>query len=758
MKTVLTALVAALLIEPPLRADQAIFDDSLQNGWQDWSWAVSDLNNSTPTHGGSRSIKITADAWEALYFEHPAQNAADYDSVRFWLHGGTQGGQRVSLQALTNGAPVLATNLPPLAANSWKEFVVPFKALGLTNQANFNGFYLQDATGTTQPAFFVDDVSLIAKSITPPGTNTTALIRIDANLGRRPIDPRIYGVAYASTADLKLLNATMNRQGGNNTSRYNWQANADNRAEDYFFLSIPFDNPTPGEHADSFVQSTRAAGAEPSLTIPMLDWVARVGPNREWLWSYSISKYGPQKAHEPFRPDCGNGVRNDGSLILNNNPADANVAAGPAFQQPWLNHLVQRWGSSTNGGVRYYHLDNEPGLWHSSHRDVHPSGATLEEMRNKCIAFASRIKATDAQAWVLGPDEWHFAGAIYSGADSQYNATNGFRGVYPDRLAHGNMDVYPYLLRELAQASKEAGRRLLDVCTIHYYPQGGEFGDSVTPAIQQLRNRSTRSLWDPSYIEENWLADNAATRNVRLIPRLKEWVNAYYPGTLIGLTEYNWGAEGHINGATAQADILGILGREGLDIAERWTTPATGSPAFKAFQMYRNYDGAASAFGDVSVGVANPINPDIVSSFAAQRSSDKALTVMLINKSLSQATNVTLSVTNVSGTAAQIWRLTSANAITRLADVALTGGTMSLALPAQSITLVVVVDNKVRLEMQKGALNLQGAPGQRYLVESSSDLRQWAPWHTNNGAAANLTLAVSMTSPRQRFFRTTMIQ
>ena len=55
---------------------------------------------------------------------------------------------------------------------------------------------------------------------------------------------------------------------------------------------------------------------------------------------------------------------------------------------------------------------------------------------------------------------------------------------------------------------------------------------------------------------------------VRLIPRVKEWVDQYYPGTKIGITEYNWGAEAHINGATSQADVLGIFGREGLDIGK----------------------------------------------------------------------------------------------------------------------------------------------------------------------------------------------
>ena len=75
----------------------------------------------------------------------------------------------------------------------------------------------------------------------------------------------------------------------------------------------------------------------------------------------------------------------------------------------------------------------------------------------------------------------------------------------------------------------------------------------------------------------------------------------YYAGTPIGITEYNWGAEGHINGATTQADIYGIFGREGLDFAARWTTPDTATPTYKAMKMYRNYDGNRSTFGDTSV-------------------------------------------------------------------------------------------------------------------------------------------------------------
>ncbi len=138
------------------------------------------------------------------------------------------------------------------------------------------------------------------------------------------------------------------------------------------------------------------------------------------------------------------------------------------------------------------------------------------------------------------------------------------------------------------------------------------------PPCRPRRNRSTRSLWDPSYTDETWIGDK-----VRLIPRMKEWVSAYYPGLETGITEYSWGADGHINGATAQADVLGIFGREGLDVGTRWVVPDTGTPTFKAIQMYRNYDGSKSVFGDTSVKATVP-NPDTLAAFAAERTSDGA--------------------------------------------------------------------------------------------------------------------------------------
>jgi hypothetical protein len=526
---------------------------------------------------------------------------------------------------------------------------------------------------------------VLLSAILANAQNPAVSVNVDANANRHAIHPNIYGVAHATTAQLNDLNSPLNRNGGNNTTRYNWQLNADNRGNDWYYESIAESSATAGERGDTFFANSRAANAQAMLTIPLIDWVAKLGPNRTKLASFSIAKYGPQTGNDwQWFPDAGNGILANGQYVAGNNPNDANVPSNSLFQQGWVQHLVSRWGTNANGGLRYYILDNEPSIWHGTHRDVHPTGATMDEIKNKILDYAGKIKTVDPSALVVGPEEWGWSGYLFSGYDQQYGSTHGWNSL-PDRNNHGGADYLPWLLDQLRQNNTTTGKRLLDIFTVHYYPQGGEFSDDVSSAMQLRRNRSTRSLWDPNYVDESWINDR-----VQLIRRVKNWVNTFYPGTQVGITEYNWGAENHINGATAQADILGIFGREGLDMAARWTTPASSTPTYKAMKMYRNYDGSKSAFGDTSVA-ATMSNPDIVAAFAAQRSTDGALTIMVISKYLSGNAPATINLANFahSGTA-QVWQLTAANTINRLADIGLSGNSFGVTLPPQSITLFVV--------------------------------------------------------------------
>src|SRR3984893_14929122 len=315
-----------------------------------------------------------------------------------------------------------------------------------------------------------------------------------------------------------------------------------------------------------------------------------------------------------------------------------------------MQHLIGRWGTASGGAWCYSIMNSEPSLWQETHRDVHPNGPTMDEIKNDIIDYGAKVKATDPSALLVGPEEWGWPGYFYSGYDQQWAGkhSNWNPAAFPDRTAHSGADYLPWVLDQLHQHDTQTGPRGLDVFTVHWYPQGSQslglpgeaFSNDVSAQMSQLRNRSTRSLWDPNYTDQSWI-----NSKVQLIPRLHSWVNTYYPGLPIGITEYNWGAEGYINGATAQADVFGIFGREGLDMATRWTTPSATTPTYKAMKMYRNYDGNKSTFGEISISDMVP-DPDTLSSFAAIRSSDGALTVMIINKSLTTSTLANVSLSN----------------------------------------------------------------------------------------------------------------
>jgi len=684
MKASSVAVWFGLAVTAGAQSHLVIYDDALQNAWENWSWRATVAFAATGVvHSGSRAIGVAGVTnYGSLYLHTPALDSGLYTTLSFWIHGGAAGGQPLQVQGTLGGTAQTAVALAPLAANAWQAIALPLSDLDVDNRADFDGFWVQSGSRGTLSTFYVDDIRL---EVSPPGASAPVNVVVDAAADRHPINPLIYGVAYATSNQLRALKAPLNRSGGNATSRYNWRTNASNHASDWYFESLPESGSGEGGAVDGFVRDSLAGGAQPLVTIPINGWVARLGPTGARRCSYSIAKYGAQTGSDTQGfPDAGNGIlRATGKAIVTNDPGDANLAVTTEFQAGWLQHLTNRWGTAAAGGVRYYLMDNEWGLWHETHRDVWPVGATMEQMRDRFCDYAAMVKTVDPAALVLGPEEWGWTGYLYSGYDAQWGGAHGWDGIPPDRAAHGGKDLMPWWLDQVAQRSRAAGRRLLDAFTLHFYPQGGEFSDDVSPAMQLRRNRSTRCLWDTNYVDETWINDR-----VQLIPRMKGWVATNYPGTAIGVTEYNWGAENHMNGATAQADILGILGREGVDLAARWIAPATNTPVARAFQMYRCYDGA-SGFGETSVRATAP-DPDTLSAFAAVRAADGALTVMVVNKQRIRNAQATVVLDNFTHTGmARVWQLAT-NAIARLPDANVVSNRVSPTLPPQSVTLLVV--------------------------------------------------------------------
>ena len=729
------------------RADQIVYDDALQNGWSSYGWATLNFANPSPVHGGADSISVASSGYQALYVHHAAQAGSLFTNLTFWINGAS-GGQMVQVQATLNGTPQAAVTLAALPVNGWRKETISLAALGVATSPAFDGFWIQAQSGSPIPTFYVDDI-LLATNVVNVGINSTVSVQIDVAANRHAISPLIYGVAFAGSNELADLNSPLNRSGGNSETSYNWQINAHNRAADWYFESLPDAPATPGASADDFVGNTRKGGAQAMITIPMIGWAPKLGTNGDGrLASYSIAKYGPQTGSDSqWFPDAGNGISvTNNTPITWNNPGDANISVNSAFQQGLVRHLTNNWGLSTNGGIKFYLMDNEHTLWQETHRDVHPVGPTMQEIRDKIFDYAGMVKSNDPNALVCAPEEWGWPGYFNSGYDIQNSGGH-------DRANNGGADYMPWLLSQIHQHDVSTGRRLLDYFTLHCYPQEGNVGSSaVDTATQLLRNQSTRQLWDTNYVDPSWINSVIA-----LIPRMKSWVATNYPGTLTGITEYNWGAEDDMNGATAQADLLGIFGREGLDLATRWTCPNANSPAYNAIKMFRNYDGNKSVFGDTSVAATVP-NPDMLATFAAVRASDGALTLMVINKD-SNFTPVALNLTNFAATGtAQVWQLAT-NKISALGSQTFTNNLLARTLSAQSVTLFILPPLppfSLRVGVSSAGqftLWLDGLVGQKYVLQTSTNLLQWITISTNTLLSNSFPYAITLTNGGGKFYR-----
>src|SRR5579872_5003285 len=517
-------LLSALLLGSPIAAGAVtpafvIYGDGLASGWSDWSWNTQvDWADTTNPHSGSHDVAFTfASGWSGLSIHsNLAIDTTPYDVLRFWINGDASGGQRLWLYVEDQGSALSQpVDIAPyvrggvVAARTWRKVQVPLEVLGASG-ALIDRMDFYDNTSSAQPEMLLDDLSLANDGkAPPPPTTVNVTVRVDGSRGRHSISPYIYGVAFAGETYLKANNLTLERWGGNGTSRYNWRLGAaSNLAADWYFENSNGGNACaqPGCAVDQMVQGDRTAGVASLITVPTIGWVAKDGSLD--TCGFSVNKYGPQQQTDPYRPNCGNGVKPNGQDITGNNPTDTSVRNTPADIQAWIRHLVRRFGPASRGGVKFFAMDNEPELWNSTQRDVHPQPLTYQGLYDEFETYASAVKQVDPSAMIDGPIPWGWSAYF----DSAYDYAN---NTQSDRLAHGDLPIIPWLLKTVRAHDRAVGKRTLDVLDVQYYPQEANvFGSANDPATDALRLRSTRSLWDPSYIDESWIANK-----IDIIPR-----------------------------------------------------------------------------------------------------------------------------------------------------------------------------------------------------------------------------------------------
>ena len=488
-------------------------------------------------------------------------------------------------------------------------------------------------------------------------------LAVDVSSGRHVISRDIYGIANGVDAafakEIQLGNV---RWGGDATTRYNWQVDSSNAGFDWYFMGGNGEtSPTPSGSADQMVRTYQPADV--LITIPILPWVNKTSA---WNCSFPVSVYGAQQSTNPYvhpnNDNCGNSIATNGTQLTDNNVYANHIDNSTGLQKGWLQHLVGTFGTAGSGGVPFYQLDNEPYGWSNTHRDVMPVQADYPTITQLGQQYAAAIKQVDPTSMVLGPSDFTLGGWI--GDTSKQN----------------NLFAGQYYLQQMAAYEKQNGVRILDYFDEHYY------FDTSSSAAQLA---STRTLWDPTYNGGTWVEQWDFNGPMQLIPRFKSWVSQYYPGTKISLSEYSIdsGSKSIVD-AIAEMDVLGIFGREQLDFANMWNPPAPTDPIAYAYRMFRNYDGAGAQYGDTWVNATSSSQGQL-SIYAAQRTTDNVVTILVINKTTGTMSS-TVAVTGMNLPAsASVFSYNGANLAQIVSGTSATinNGAINYNFPAYSATL-----------------------------------------------------------------------
>jgi hypothetical protein len=555
----------------------------------------------------------------------------------------------------------------------------------------------------------------------------------------------VYGV-NAGTLVTRATRWGLVRQGGDDDSAYNWTADYSNSGADYCYYQGPAtkNQNLAGRYTDptgDTIPATLAKGEAFLATIPILDHVAAAyGRNTGWDTATNSGDACPST--DPLCP-ARNGTlaanvvdksqgdpnfgktltfayANDGTMTPTGSPAfvpnvmtkgsalcscpagtktcaGCTVGTSPVAQDEFVSFLKVNYGTAS--APIFFDLDNEPNYWVGTHPELYPNkcsqGSVLwDDVVARNVAAAKAVKGAWPTAKVFGP--------VVSGDGMAYG------GDYQSpHFVAGSEEFSDWYLKQVASASATAGSTLLDAFDVHYYTVGGNDAECL---------EAPRLFWDPGATDISATETNALDFNYgdhsywdmywyprQVIPRLFKKIAAAFAGSsatapALSFSEYNPGCETAISGGVAEADLLGIFGREGVFAAMAWPLQGeNGNYLLAAYDLYRNYDGAGAVVGDTTVRAVTTAAKDTsVYAFAHADDATK-LEIVAVNK-LGAAQPVTLTIaSSPTFQSATLYNLVPGSAAVKAAtgsapEITCAGGgcTLSFTMPATSATTLVL--------------------------------------------------------------------
>ncbi len=517
----------------------------------------------------------------------------------------------------------------------------------------------------------------------------TVTINVDANSGRKPISPYIYGKnnnlsddpgSPVSTAGLKLMRDAGLRftreNGGNNDSKYNWRLKLTCHPDWYNNIY-----PSNWDYVAKILQDS-LAGVQAQFGFQLIGKAASNTANNFNDYAYNGSAWWSGTQQNLAGGGIPNGaggsaasVNGNPNLYLENWPADSTVGI--------LDHWFGSAGLSYNSNVlKYWSMDNEPDIWYGTHDDVMPTEPTAEAFMQLYFAVAKKARAKFAGVKLTGPvpaSEWQW----YSWNNAKITGADGLQYTWLE-----------FFIKRVSEEEAATGIRLLDVIDIHSYPNETSNADIVQ--LHRIYFDTTYSYPGSNGVKttaaSGW--DNSITQEY-VFGRCNRWLDHYMGpnhGVKLAVSEYGFTNNNANVTSVSYGSVLGTFADNGVELFSPWYWYPGMWETLHLFSRYGKNTRVASVSTDETS----------VSGYSSINTANDSLTVILVNRSLSASKTVTLNVSNFTVpngtyTTKQLKSLPATETFVSATSNALLAGTASvsansltLTLPALSTTAVIL--------------------------------------------------------------------
>jgi hypothetical protein len=507
-------------------------------------------------------------------------------------------------------------------------------------------------------------------------------ITVNATVDKKAVSPYIYGRnnTFDQPAqfykDAGLHFSRMN--GGNNATKYNWRKKITSHPDWYNNV-----------YANDWDESAK----DISTTFPDMQQmyafqlIGRVASSTSYNfndWGYNQSQYwfgvGQNLAGGgvPNTTDTANPNKalkeGDSNLYTQVWPADSTVEI--------LNHWFGAKDLKLNNNqFVYWNMDNEPDCWNGTHDDVMKTLISSSAFMDNFIMVAKKARALFPGIKICGPvttSEWQW----YKWGNDNIN----INGKYYCWLE--------YFIKRCADEEKASGIRVLDVVDLHNYPwaQNGDVDALQLHRMYYDTNYAYPGANGLFTINGGW---DTSLNKEYIFKRINDWLTQYFGpdnGITCAVSEWSPASSDPNVASVVYGSHLGTFANNGVEFFSPWSW---FNGMWETLHLYSRYAKGYSVSSTSSI-------ENTVSAYTTINEAVDSMTVIIVNRDMSSARNVTVnlngfSVTDGSYSTLQLSSLPSTetfishtNNALKLNSVTVNSNSFSITVPSLSTTAVIL--------------------------------------------------------------------